>query len=199
MAIWTSIAIALANSIGLASLFLRNSTLSIPKRHKDIYAHFKVLPPGDFRKLMRAATRRSVPKGMVLTTDEKPVTSVFYILSGPVAVEKFGESFDLPEGIFLGEVGYLTGRPASATTVMTTDGDVLEWKVDVLKRKADRDVRFRLAMDAVISLDLANKVARAGSPKTKESAVRSTSLVPSVPVPSLPVSSLPVPSVPVSL
>ena len=34
-----------------------------------------------------------------------------------------------------------------------------------MKQRAASDVRFRLAMDAMISLDLADKVARAGSPR----------------------------------
>ena len=69
----------------------------------------------------------------------------------------------MPEGSFVGEVSFLTGNPASASTYLDQEGDVLEWDVDALKRRADRDARFRLALDAVITLDLAQKVARAGA------------------------------------
>ncbi len=168
VAIWTSIAMGAANVIGLFGLWLRASPLSIPRRHRDIYAHFKILPPGDFRKLMRAATRQTLPSGYVLTTNNARVKSVYYIVNGSVAVEKFGDRFFLPDGIFLGEVGYLTGNRASATTVLTEDSDVLEWDVAELKRRSDSDVRFKLAMDALISLDLAEKVARAGSPRHQD-------------------------------
>lgn len=168
VAIWTSVAMGAANIVGLFGLWLRASPLSIPRRHRDIYAHFKILPPGDFRKLMRAGTRETLPLGYVLTTNNARVKSVYYVINGSVAVEKFGERFFLPDGIFLGEVGYLTGNRASATTVLTEDSDVLHWDVAELKRRSDRDVRFKLAMDALISLDLAEKVARAGSPRQQD-------------------------------
>ena len=167
-AIWTSVAMGIANIVGLCGLWLRNSPLSIPRRHRDIYAHFSLLPPGDFRKLMKVAKRQCLPEGFLLTQNNARVKSVFYVINGGVAVEKFGETFFLPDGIFLGEVGYLTGNRASATTFLTQDSDVLEWDVSELKNNSNRDVRFKLAMDALISIDLAEKVARAGSPRSED-------------------------------
>ena len=167
-AIWTSVAMGLANMFGLFSLWLRNSPLSIPRNHRDIYTHFSILPPGDFRKVMAVAQRKKLPADTVLTKNNARVKTVYYVISGGVAVEKFGERFYLPDGIFLGEVGYLTGNRASATAFLTEDSDVLEWDVADLKRNSERDVRFKLAMDALISIDLAEKVARAGSPRSED-------------------------------
>ena len=167
-AIWTSVAMGLANLFGLFSLWLRSSPLSIPKRHRDIYAHFNILPPGDFRKLMSAATREALPSGHILTQANARVKTLYFVVNGSVAVDKFGDRFYLPDGIFLGEVGYLTGNRASATTLLTAQSDVLSWDVADLKNRSERDVRFKLAMDALISLDLAEKVARAGSPRSED-------------------------------
>lgn len=164
-AIWASTATGTANIIGLFSLWLRNSPLSIPKRYKDIYAHFDILPPGDFRKLTRAAKRHIRPAGYELTHIGRRVNTMYYVVNGGVNIDKNGDVFTLPDGIFLGEVAYLTGNRASATTWLSQDSDVLEWDIGLLKQRATSDVRFRLAMDAMISLDLAGKVARAGSPR----------------------------------
>ncbi|MEO0920722.1 MAG: cyclic nucleotide-binding domain-containing protein, partial [Pseudomonadota bacterium] len=87
-----------------------------------------------------------------------------YVVDSEVSIEKFGERFTIPNGVFVGEVAYLTGNRASASTYLATDSDVLEWDIGSLKRISARDPRFRLAMDAMISLDLAGKIARAGSP-----------------------------------
>lgn len=179
-AIWTSVAMGLANLCGLFALWLRSSQLSIPRKHRDIYAHFNILPPGDFRKLMSAAKRARLPEGFVLTRSNARVKSVYYVINGSVAVDKFGERFYLPDGIFLGEVGYLTANRASATTVLTAESDVLEWDVADLKNRSERDVRFKLALDALISLDLAEKVARAGSPRSEDQVAPPESLVPDV-------------------
>lgn len=162
-AIWASAATGSANVIGLGSLLLRKSRLAIPRRFVDIYDHFDTLPPGDFRKLMRLARRRTRPAGYQMTHQNVDVEILYYVISGTIRIEKFGNAFTMPEGSFVGEVSFLTGNPASASTYLDQEGDVLEWDVDALKRRADRDARFRLALDAVITLDLAQKVARAGA------------------------------------
>lgn len=179
-AIWTSIAMGAANLFGLFALWLRGSPLSIPAKHRDIYAHFNILPPGDFRKLMAVAKRQVLHEGFVLTSKNTRVNTVYYVINGSVAVDKFEERFYLPDGIFLGEVGYLTGNRASATTVLTADSDVLQWDVADLKNRSERDVRFKLAMDALISLDLAEKVARAGSPRAEDQVAPPGNLVPDI-------------------
>jgi hypothetical protein len=169
-AIWASTATGTANLIGLLSLFYRSSTWAIPRKYRDIYVHFDLLPPGDFRKLMSVANRVMRPDGYQLTTAGARVNTLYYVIDGAVEVEKFGSRFSIPDGIFVGEVAYLTGNRASASTYLASGSDVLEWDVATLKQRATRDPRFRLAMDAMISLDLAGKVARAGSPgQSKES------------------------------
>lgn len=166
-AIWASMATGLANLIGLFSLMARNSKWAIPTAYRDIYDQFDILPPGDFRKLMLAAKRVKREAGYRLTDEGAPVDTLYYIVDGDVAVEKFGERFLIPKGVFIGEVAYLTGNLASAKTSLESDSDVLEWDVAMLKQIATRDPKFRLAMDAMISMDLAGKIARAGSPGTE--------------------------------
>lgn len=163
-AIWASTATGTANVLGLTSLFLRKSRWIIPKRDKDLYPAFSALPPGDFRKLMLLANRGRRTQGEVLTTVGATVTSLFYVVSGRVEIRKRGSVFHMHSGNFVGEVAFLTEEDASATTLMAEDGELLSWDVEQLRQRAARDVRFRLALDAVISLDLARKVARAGSP-----------------------------------
>lgn len=163
-AIWASTTTGLANLVGLMSLLFRRSAWAIPKKYQDIYVHFDVLPPGDFRKLMSAAKREKRPAGYELTVEGSRVNTLHYVIDGAVEVEKFGERFSIPDGIFVGEVAYLTGNRASASTFLASESDVLEWDVATLKQRSTKDPRFRLAMDAMISLDLAGKVARAGSP-----------------------------------
>ena len=163
-AIWASTATGTANLIGLISLFYRRSAWAIPTKYRDIFVYFDLLPPGDFRKLMSAARRVVRPAGYKLTVAGSRVNTLYYVIDGKVEVEKFGNRFCIPDGVFVGEVAYLTGNRASASTYLVAESDVLEWDVAMLKQRAARDPRFRLAMDAMISIDLAEKVGRAGSP-----------------------------------
>ncbi|WP_298909139.1 cyclic nucleotide-binding domain-containing protein [uncultured Aliiroseovarius sp.] len=164
-AIWASGATGLANLIGLTNLFVRRSKWILPKRDVDIYPAFSALPPGDFRKLMLLARRDKYNKDRVLTTIGTAVPDLYYVISGAVDVQKQDGNFTMHSGNFVGEVAFLTNNEASASVVMAEEGELLCWDVTQLRARAERDVRFRLALDAMISLDLARKVAQAGAPK----------------------------------
>lgn len=163
-AIWASAATGTANVIGLTSLLIRKSKWSIPKRDKDLYPAFSALPPGDFRQLMLMANREERAQGDVLTMAGASVPTLFYVISGRVEIRKRDSVFYMQSGNFVGEVAFLTEKDASATTLMAEAGELLCWDVEELRQRAARDTRFRLALDAMISLDLAHKVAKAGSP-----------------------------------
>jgi CRP-like cAMP-binding protein len=165
-AIWASVATGTANVIGLTSLLVRKSKWSIPKRDKDLYPAFSALPPGDFRQLMLMASREKYTQGDVLTRAGASVSTLYYVISGRVEIRKRGSVFYMECGNFVGEVAFLTEKSASATTLMAEGGELLFWDVEKLRQRAARDARFRLALDAMISLDLAHKVAMAGSPNT---------------------------------
>ena len=62
---------------------------------------------------------------------------------------------------FLGEIAFLIGQPSSASAWLHPGAEVLEWDFGDLKRKCRRNSRFRLALEAAISVDLSRKVARA--------------------------------------
>ncbi|WP_298843790.1 Crp/Fnr family transcriptional regulator [uncultured Roseobacter sp.] len=159
-AIYVSLMIGLANIAGLSSLLARNSRLAIPRAHADIYETFPQLPPGDFRALLRLAKRYTVPEDTRVTVEDRRGRKLYYVIDGSVLVRKGDQAFVLTPGIFIGEVAFLTGVPSSATSWLEEGAEVLEWSFDDLHRKCERSSRFKLALEAAISLDLAAKVAR---------------------------------------
>lgn len=163
-AIYISALILLANIIGIFVLVARKSRLAIPAEHADIRPLFEVLPPGDFRALMKLAKRYTVDQPTQITTENMPGTKLFYVVKGTIWAEKGGHQFALPYGIFVGEVAYIIGQNSSATTQIEAGTEVLEWSFDALRRKSARNARFKLALDAAITHDLARKVALAVAP-----------------------------------
>lgn len=159
-AIYVSLMIGLANLGGLTSLFARRSRFAIPRKHADIYADFPDLPPGDFRALMRLAKRYTITVDKQVTTEGAPGRQLFYVLKGSTLVRKSGRAFVLPPQLFLGEVAFLTGAPSSASAWIEQGSEVLEWDFEALNRRCARNPRFKLALEAAISIDLAGKVAR---------------------------------------
>ena len=158
-AIYVSIFIGIATFSGLLTLLARRSRLSIPRAHADIYQDFPDLPPGDFRALMRLASRYKLNEDKQATAEGMPGRKLYYVIDGATLVRKGEQAFVLPPKIFLGEIAFLIGAPSAATTWLSAGSEVLEWQFDELRRKCERNARFRLALEAAISNDLARKVA----------------------------------------
>lgn len=158
-AIYVSLLIGAANLGGLTSLLIRQSRLAIPRAHADVYEGFPEIPPGAFRSLVSLSERYKLSSDKQLTEEGAPGTTLYYVISGKTLAQKNGEAFALPAGIFVGEVAFLTGAPSSASTWLEEGAEVLAWPFDTLQRKCKRSPRFKLALEAAISIDLASKVA----------------------------------------
>lgn len=165
-AVYISMLIGMANLYGLGLLLAGRSKLAIPRAHADIFDHFYQMKPGDFRVLMRRARRYVVDKETVLTNEGKSQDRLYYVISGQTSITKKGDQFNVPAGVFVGEVAYLTNGVASATTRLEAGSEVLEWTMKDLAASSKRSVRFKLALEAVLSLDLAQKVAHSVAPLT---------------------------------
>lgn len=171
-AVWTSTIMGCANIIGLTSLLARNSKHAIPRVHRDIYPLFKALPPGDFRRLIRLSTRRKVASAEIITQENVPANRLFYLISGSAKVTKKDEGFEMPAGVFVGEVPFVTGQNSVATTELHVGTEILEWSFDALKKRAAKSDRFGLALQAMIAEDLAHKVAAGVAPHDSEHLAR---------------------------
>lgn len=158
-AIYVSILIGIATFGGLMALLARRSRLAVPRAHADIFAAFPDLPPGDFRALMRLASRYTLAEDKQVTTEGMPGTKLYFVISGATLVQKGEQAFVLSPEMFLGEIAFLIGVPSSATTWLEAGAEVLEWNFDDLNRQCNRNPRFKLALEAAISIDLAEKVA----------------------------------------
>jgi hypothetical protein len=158
-AIYVSMLIGLANLGGLSSLIARRSRLAIPRAHADIYNDFSELPPGDFRALMKLARRYEVTDDKQVIVQGEPGQRLYYVLKGSTLVRKGDQAFVLPPKLFLGEIAFLINVPSSASAWLESGAEVLEWRFDDLRRKCARNARFKLALEAAISIDLARKVA----------------------------------------
>lgn len=167
-AIYTSVVMGTANLIGLGTLLWHQSRLAVPAAHRDIYPLFEGLPPGDFRDLVRQARRHVLTDKTQITTEGVKGGKLYYVISGQTNIVKRGERFTMPPNLFVGEVAYMTDRPSAATARLDAGSEVLEWDVEALRKKAARNSRFQLAIEAMISKDLATKVAFAVAPHRQD-------------------------------
>jgi CRP-like cAMP-binding protein len=152
----------------MLGLLLRNASFTVPHGFSDIYPDFQPLRPGEFRNLMQLSKRRVLAAETVVTREGARLDHIYYVISGMPVVTKMGTSFPMAERIFVGEVAYLTGKGSAATTTLPKGAEVLEWDLGKLSRAAARRPHIKLALDAVISRDLARKVALAVAPAARQ-------------------------------
>lgn len=165
-AIYVSSIMGLANLIGLTNLLLRRSTFCLPAAHRDIYPRFSHMMPGDFRALMKLADRRVLCAPEQVTQQDHTTLYLTYVIRGSMEVEKSGEFFILPEGLFAGELAYLNNQTSVATTWVREGSEIVQWPVTELRRYAARRDRFRHALEGMIGKDLATKVTAAVAPRS---------------------------------
>ncbi|MEL6465486.1 MAG: cyclic nucleotide-binding domain-containing protein [Pseudomonadota bacterium] len=166
-AIYTSVVMGAANLIGLGSLLWHRSRFAVPAAHRDIYPLFEGLPPGDFRDLVKRAQRHVLEERIQVTTEGVMPNKLYYVISGPIHITKRGERFTMPPNLFVGEVAYATRQTSAATTRLDAGSEVLEWDVAELRHRAQKNSRFALAIEAMITKDLAMKVAFAVAPHSE--------------------------------
>ncbi|MEO1397679.1 MAG: cyclic nucleotide-binding domain-containing protein [Pseudomonadota bacterium] len=150
-----------ATILGLTLLLASRSRWAIPAAYRDIYAQFPQLPPGDFAALVKRASRLTVPDGMPLTTEGLPVENLYYVVSGSARITKGADTFQMPSGMFVGEVSLMLGQAASSTAYLMPGSEILVWSSTELMQQTARRPQLKLTLEAAIARDMATKVARA--------------------------------------
>lgn len=150
-------ALAAVNVTMIGIVVMERSTLFMSAPDTALYRRFPLMTPGQFRRLKRLARESSGPATLCKQT--APITSLHYIREGVAHGVKDGQSFSLPPHCFVGEVGFVTGRPASATVTIAEGTRVLSWTHADLSRAFERMPSLRIALMAQLNADMAHKVA----------------------------------------
>ncbi|MFO1123579.1 MAG: cyclic nucleotide-binding domain-containing protein [Hyphomicrobiales bacterium] len=120
-------------------------------------------------RLMKAAEVRECDKGAVLTKQGKPVNSLFFLYSGKANVEVGGAAVAaLDSGAFIGEIAYLTGKPATATVVVDRMSRVLTFSRERLNKVVAEDPHISGIIYELLGRDLASKMGRANSQRSHD-------------------------------
>ena len=158
-AIITSMLIGAANVIGFINLLISQSPRFISSAQMDLYSMLGGMQPGNFRRLMKIGTRRVLDGDEQLTTQNEVPEKLFYILAGEVIVDKDGNRFTAGPRVFVGEISMILGTVASASVYLSKGAEIVEWDRGILFKEMATNDSFRIAVEAVISKDMAHKVA----------------------------------------
>lgn len=134
--------------IGIARVFyVQNFVRFSPAEARALAILAPSLSKNKARKLLKIATRTSIPEGTLLASEGEKVSNLTLILDGHCSVMKRNaEVAILRAGAIVGEMTYATGAPATATVVAKE-------VCDAYVLSADR-LRALLATDPHIALEL---------------------------------------------
>lgn len=129
-----------------------------------IYGAIRQIAPGEFKRLMGRADKRTAMSDMVLTEEGLVPEYLYFLVGGDARIEKLGHTDNLRAPLFIGEVSYLLNQPATATVTMKAGGRFARWKVSDLRAFLNRHERLQGALEIALNRDLAGKVAASRPP-----------------------------------
>lgn len=162
--LWASIitngALAAVNLAMIGVVVLERTTFSMSKETIELFKRFQMLSPGQFRRLLKSARIVNSPNHAELTRLGDRVRSLYYVIDGPVGILKGSSETQVDGGIFVGEVAFLTGEPASATVTIGPGIKYMEWDASDLQRLMEKSPKLYVALSAQFNADLVRKVSK---------------------------------------
>ncbi len=157
---WSSTNIVV-NCAMLFILYTESRHGSLEDNDLKLYRSLNALTPGEFRRLSALGKWKTATEDIVLTTQGQELFRLYYILEGEVEIEKSGRKIEVKPELFIGEIAYLLKKPASATVKLKPGTVYIEWEHAALQKAFKKQESLKHALGALLSSDLAGKVARA--------------------------------------
>lgn len=118
------------------------------------------LDDADVEWLSENGSRQHVPQGTVLIRKGEPVSKLFVVLEGRLAVSAADgkEVASLLSGEVVGEISFVDSRPPSASVVAAEDTQVLSVPGDMLRKKLEKDPLFAARFYRALAVFLADRL-----------------------------------------
>lgn len=161
--LWNGVFIAV-NTYNITALLRENRAVSFTEDERELYETlFRSFRPGEFLKILRVARWMKAAPNQVLLQEGQPVTGVGLIMEGDaeVTVEEKHRA-RLSDLDLFGEMGYLSGEPATGTVTARTALRYVWWDKSDLELFFKRHPALRPGCHSVITDDLRKKLSRRG-------------------------------------
>lgn len=169
-AIVLSAAIIAVNVFMMSKLMKDNSKFRLSAEEMMLYARLPGLTPGEYKQLLAIAEWHNPKAELQLTEEGAKPEALHYVLEGKVKVQRNGKVFSVGPHAFIGELAFLREKPATATTHAEPGALVVSWKQQTLRNLMKSNDGIRKALDGLLSVDMADKIARNAAPVLQEQA-----------------------------
>ncbi len=148
------------NLLMIAMILRDRGTGNFTENELKLYRKLPSIDPGNFRKLLRAGRWMTASTDTVLTREGEMPDHIYFVLDGEVDIRKGGRKIDVDPGLFIGEIAFLTNKPATATVTIARDALYYAWPRGALQLARDKDNDLAGAIGTVLNMDMAGKLAR---------------------------------------
>ena len=158
-AITTTFILVLANLVILFRILMERTVFALSQEEKLLFESFDGFTPGQFRQLLKIAEWTTPDSATVLATENQPLSHLYFIFEGSVAVKKGDREFQLERGNFIGEIAFVLKKNPTADVIAPNTTRVVKWDNRKIELLMDKSPAFENAIMALLGRDLAEKLA----------------------------------------
>jgi len=120
---------------------------------------FRTLRPRELLRLLRVGRFVDHAPGARLVDRGAPLAELLLVVRGTAQVQLADQpTIEITDGTFVGELSYLTGKPAGADVVAASSVRLVRWRTDELRAFLDENPDLHATMQQVLGRDLAAKL-----------------------------------------
>lgn len=162
--LWTNIfwcsLYTVVNTWQVRSLAMERRKIHFNEEESNLYRTvFSNFTDHEFWKVIKLAAWKEYTSGHILIGENQEVTRLTLITRGSASIVVGGKTVSaVKENTFVGEMGFLTDRPASATVQVSETVRCVEWDKQALKNLMAKDSRIYVCMQSIFTTDLIAKI-----------------------------------------
>jgi len=160
IAIGWNIIFILLNLYHVAVIIYEKRPVDMTDKEKELYeTMIKGLTPVEFLKITKVAEWKKFNTPLPIITQGKPVKDLILIYNGTVDVlVNDNKVAELKDGQFVGEMSFLTEKPATATCKVEHNAECLVWPQQDFKDLLKRNPSLYFTIQSLLSEQVSNNL-----------------------------------------
>ena len=160
LAINWNIIFVLVNIYHIAVIIYEKRPVKMSSKEKELYeTMFRGLSPVEFLKITKIAQWKKFKSPLPIIQQGKPVNDLILIYNGMVDIlVNDNKVAELKDGQFVGEMSFLTERPATATCRVEHNAECLVWPQKDFKDLLKRNPSLYFTIQSLLSEQVSNNL-----------------------------------------
>ena len=158
LAINWNIVFALVNLYHIAIIIYEKRPVKMSPKDKELYETlFRELTPVEYLKITKISKWEKFKSGHTLIKEGEDVKRLMLIYNGTIDIAVKGKWVaELKDGQFVGEMSFLTEKPATAACIVKHDTECLVWRQPEFKELLKRNPSLYFTIQSLLSAQVSD-------------------------------------------